>query len=279
MIFLSSRAGLCNRLRALDSSILLGRRLKQRVAVWWESNAACAAEFLELFEPVPEVKIQWGIADGVVRAAFSERSSLSLLRNWVHFDEWGEKLKGKLDALFYGNREPLRRHVIEALSQKHAICIRSDAGWFYPEDFRWLVPKRDSQEKIARMNSRFSAKTVGVHIRRGDHAEAIANNPLDGFLSAMSGRLCNDPTTSFFLSTEDSETRTKVREVIGSSVFAYDHDTSRSTLDGMKAAVVDLFCLANCSEIWGTSGSSFSETAHHLRKSPISYPARDFVSG
>jgi hypothetical protein len=259
----------------LDSTILLGRRLNQRVAVWWDFNSACSAGFLELFEPVPEIDIQSKIADVSVRFAFSERRSMSVFRRLVGFSHWGEALEGKLDSLFYGNREPLKLNVIRAMSRKDLICIRSDAGWFYPENFEWLVPILELRSRIEAMSARFEPGTVGIHIRRGDHYQAIAANPLNGFLAAIVERLRARPETRFFLSTEEPNIREQVRRVAGNSILTHEQDTSRTTLKGMMTAVVDLFCLSNCSEIWGTYGSSFSETAHHLRKAPLSYPAHD----
>ena len=48
-----------------------------------------------------------------------------------------------------------------------------------------------------------------------------------------------------------------------------DIELRRNTLDGMQAAVIDLFCLANTNRIYGSYWSSFSEIAAQIKKAEL----------
>ena len=47
-------------------------------------------------------------------------------------------------------------------------------------------------------------------------------------------------------------------------IITNNFELSRLSLNGAQNAVVDLFSLASCIKIYGSLGSSFSETAYHI---------------
>ena len=46
-------------------------------------------------------------------------------------------------------------------------------------------PQVDIQKRIDEVTSKFTTKTIGVHIRRTDHAKAIAQSPLSKFFDLL----------------------------------------------------------------------------------------------
>ncbi len=273
MICLTSTAGLCNRLRALDSSILLSRKTGHRLSVWWPVNGACAAQFGDLFEPLDVATCDSLLAKTFLATAFSDTRPAVLLRLALRGRGW-RSLEGKLNQLFYPDRGPLDVTAIEEVSKSKVVCIRSDSAWLYPEDFSWLVPRSRIRETVASVISGFASMTIGVHIRRGDHTVAAAMNSTEVFTNAMKERITTHPESMFYLATDSATVRNQIVREFEGRIITTANDTSRNSLAGMRSAVVDLFCLARCAEIWATYGSSFGPTAHHIGKAPLSFPAR-----
>jgi hypothetical protein len=238
MISLISEAGLGNRLRAMDSAILLANATGHSLSVWWPANRYCSARFKDLFEPVLGVR-----ADSFTARVIDRLAPL--------------KFKGQI-------KQEVKEHLPE-IRKARLVAIRSDSPFYYPESFKWLKPLPHIQQRIDAIEI---GGTIGIHIRRGDHVGATKANPTNRFVSAMRER-----DNTFFLATDDHDLKLRLRQEFGARIITQDIDYSRDSLGGIESAVVDMFCLAKCSEIWGSKGSSFSEVAHHLRKPPLRFPA------
>ena len=48
---------MCNRLRAIDSAIILSKKIDKKLIVIWENNNDLGANFKDLFEDIKNVKI------------------------------------------------------------------------------------------------------------------------------------------------------------------------------------------------------------------------------
>lgn len=94
--------------------------------------------------------------------------------------------------------------------------------------------------------------------------EAILKSPLKAFLREVEDALSKETDTSFFLATDDNSVRKNLLAVFGSKIVCQPAVHDRSTVAGAQQAVVDLYCLSHCREIWGSAGSSFTEMAFHL---------------
>jgi len=57
VVFLKPQGGLCNRLRVVDSGIMLARALKRKLVVVWEENEDLGAGYGDLFVPIPAVEV------------------------------------------------------------------------------------------------------------------------------------------------------------------------------------------------------------------------------
>ncbi|KGE86617.1 MAG: hypothetical protein NXH86_17055 [Flavobacteriaceae bacterium] len=56
-IYLKTEGGLCNRMRSIDSAYILKELFKKKLFVIWENNHEVGANFEEIFEPLPEIKM------------------------------------------------------------------------------------------------------------------------------------------------------------------------------------------------------------------------------
>lgn len=106
---------------------------------------------------------------------------------------------------------------------------------------------------------------IGVHIRRTDNRKAIEGSPLESFISKMSER----PDAFFVIATDDKEVRNKLElQFLGRCVFPATSLT-RKTEEGMIHSVADFFALTKCTQILGSTASSFSEIAARYAAIPL----------
>jgi hypothetical protein len=67
--------------------------------------------------------------------------------------------------------------------------------------------------------------------------------------------------TRFYLATDCENTKRKILELFKDRVITSEIILKRTSVDGVKGAIIDFVNLANCSKIIGTRYSSFSEMA------------------
>lgn len=127
--------------------------------------------------------------------------------------------------------------------------------------FRPLPPLLAEIDALA---SSFAVSRVGVHVRRGDHAQAIRQSPIEAFESRMDALLSSGEARSFFLATDDPAVRDRLARRYGPRLLSRDGPSGRSTLAGMRGAVVDLWTLSRCSRLLASYGSTFAPTAAML---------------
>ena len=178
------------------------------------------------------------------------------------------------------------------------------------DDLRHLfVPNEEVQRLIDERTAAFSAHSIGVHIRRTDHQQAIDESPLELFFEAIDRELedpppalpvregantldngkadaCSKQTTpsltgragggsSIYLATDDEATKTAMRRRYGSRVITSEAEATRESTDGIRDALVEMFALSRTSHIYGSAGSTFSPIAAALGDVPITILQRD----
>ena len=80
----------------------------------------------------------------------------------------------------------------------------------------------------------------------------------------IDAELSQYPDTHFYLSTDDPETEEQLQSIYGDKILLFPKEFSRNLPQGIKDAVVDLFCLARTRKIIGSYNSSFSNIAARI---------------
>lgn len=80
-----------------------------------------------------------------------------------------------------------------------------------------------------------------------------------------------DANTKFYLASDDDHVKDILEEKFPDSIITIREDVDRNTLEGMKFAVVDLFCLSKTQKIIGSVFSSYSQIAAELGNIEIEY--------
>lgn len=159
----------------------------------------------------------------------------------------------------------------DAVLQGAKMCL-SEADWdgrsglrlksygcFYRKDpKRWLECLRSLKPR-AEFVPQLPPNTVGVHIRRTDNARSIKDSPTEAFFRAMDAY---NAATIFFLATDSPVEKAAVLARYPGRVMVLPTECyHRDLLKGIQDAFREFLGLANCSEILGSAGSSFSEMA------------------
>ena len=169
----------------------------------------------------------------------------------------------QIDRLFYES-------IAEDL--KNIFNVNGDFGYinscyrFVPiensyGDFR---PKIDLLARIEGTTSKFN-QTIGLHIRRSDHEMSKKMSTTDLFLNVIEKELQVNSKSTFFLSTDDAVTKNEIIQKYGDKILYNEiHSYDRNSPEAVKDAVVDLYCLASTTKLYGSHHSSFSQVASKI---------------
>ncbi len=250
--------GLGNRLRVLNSAFCLSRDLGVDLELVWFVKPELNSELSDLFiatgfeyRPMPRWKT--AVLRPFLKHIFiinyesTYRRFLRLFYDKVYFDN---DLNARSPAQLRSEISKYRRVVI-------ATCYQ-----FYDfENFDNFVVQPHLQQRIDALTARFDHYTMGVHIRRTDHAALIEASPVELFIDQMNRLLAENPATQFFLATDDAELKASLRSQFGSRLITQEIPLSRATAEGMQGAVVDIYALSRTKKIICTTRSSFAQMA------------------
>ncbi|WP_291728413.1 hypothetical protein [Bernardetia sp.] len=280
--------GLCNRLRAIESVLHLLKTTDKTdfVTVIWENNHELGASYKSLFKENKKIKV-------VETLPFTGKNifhPVQMLKVWNAIEPTEKnyqksyrlrKILGKekgCDKIIYLNEifDLIENEFdFNNLKKYKSLYIVScfDFEIDYPnkysmEDetmalpFSSFIPHYEISEKINKITHTFTEATIGLHIRRTDHAGAIEKSPLSLFIEKMNEEIADDEKTNFFLATDEKTTEKELIQLFGNRIIinkekAFDRDSEK----GVQDAYIDVACLSKTSKIYGSHASSFSETA------------------
>ena len=105
-------------------------------------------------------------------------------------------------------------------------------------------------------------QVIGIHIRCGDHIEAIRLSPDYLFDSYIEKEIMNDESATFYLSSDSKEITERLTTKYGNRIITYrEKEWERYSLKGQQDSIVELLCLSRCKKIYGSALSTFSELA------------------
>ena len=108
-----------------------------------------------------------------------------------------------------------------------------------------------------------------MHIRRTDNALSIEHSPLDLFFDCLDQELAAHSDLCIYLATDSEEVKQAMRARYGERIVCAESKADRSTTEGIREGIADLWTLARTQKIYGSFHSSFSELAAELGNIPL----------
>jgi hypothetical protein len=233
-------AGFANRVRAMVSGICLAETLNIPLVIhWFPKSPECACRFASVLDPESLPKTV-----KVVPEELYMPSEVLSQEDWARVNyNW---------------------------NKTSDLSIKSHGVFFWNERYEFHLQNLKQSPLVKDFLQRRCASVpwstaIGVHIRRTDHKKAIQNSPLSCFLEKMR----ENPTAFFVIATDDKETKAELDlEFVGQCIFPAT-TLSRRTEEGMVHGVADFFALTKCTQILGSTASSFSEIAARYGAIPL----------
>jgi hypothetical protein len=270
IITLIPTSGLGNRLRIMATSIKLAREGNKKLKIYWNRNPELNARFDELFEyplhisvkPIPLQYKTW-----IEMRRFS--SKLFGFENWyLSLFKFDFVFLDRMVTDFLQNRLNLQKEVNSA---NHVlICSYEEVNYYDLPDYQLFKPVVAIQKEIDSQVLQFKPSIIGIHIRATDHTTSIKNSPFYLFENKIREELKINPEATFFLATDNEDYQNQLLQTFGSERILFHKKVFRRDISqGIKDAVVDLFCLSKTSKIYGSYYSSFSYVAGRIGRIPV----------
>ena len=87
----------------------------------------------------------------------------------------------------------------------------------------------------------------------------------------MDAEIKKNTNTKFYVASDDDEVKESLKSKYPNRIITQMDDTDRNSLEGMKFAVLDLFCLSKTNKIIGSVGSSYSQIAAEIGGIEVEY--------
>ena len=252
MIIIQPIGGLCNRMRAINSARVLAKKRGETLKVIWNVNPELGCPFEELFQKTD---------------AFS-------LRN-IHSKWDPQKVFYQLTRMAVGNEELRANRTEQGLPDAYVaslpqnLYIATEEHFFPCHDYSPFQPTTEIADRVNAITAGFKSHNVGIHIRRTDNKPAIGKSSTQSFIDAMQKELSIDPSTMFYLATDDLSEEANLRRVFPDRIISNEtRDLSRDSVNGVKDALLDLMCLSKTDKIIGSYFSSFTDIAADINGIP-----------
>lgn len=265
-LLLVPAGGLANRMHAIASAYNMCRRADVAMRVLWFQDWALHAPFHAIFRDSDLIEVcEASLVDDVVYDRPRRRNFRvpRLFQNLLFDQRIDEEQVTALVEQDFDFVQWARGH------NSYMSCFR-EFGTFDDAIYsRLFRPVAQVEEQVERLVSQLGTRAIGFHIRRTDNRRSIENSPLSLFVEAGQRELANCPDTKIFLATDDEPTKRQLTEVFGDRLVMQQAEADRSSTQGIRGGLVDLYTLARTEIVYGSEGSSFSIMAGKIGKKRV----------
>ena len=240
-------SGLGNRLRIMATAIKLAREGNKKLQIYWNRNSELNASFDQLFELPLNIQVT--------------RIPLKY-KIWIWMRRFSSKLFGfenwylslfKFDFVFL---DSMVNHILQKTLnlQKEVnnannvfICSYEELNYYDLLDYQVFRPVAAIQKKIDTLVLQFKPSTIGIHIRATDHITSIKNSPFFLFENKIEEELRQNPEVTFFVATDNEDYQNCLLQKFGKEKILFHNKKifRRDVTEGIRDAVIDLFCLSS----------------------------------
>lgn len=272
MIIVEPCAGLGNRLLGMASAYAVAQKLNRELVIIWKREVGCNIRAEELFDlPMQVINIsEMGYKKAPVADVLGNRVKKKWRGRASRFLDCDDVEAIKKESGYEGVLAAIEKEPVIYLKTFGPIC---EVG---VETYRFLKPSAAITEKGAALFGKLNAHTVGVHVRRTDHAEAIANSPLTLFIERMKQELAADNETTFFVATDDASVKEELRAALPAELLIFNEKgiIDRNSKTGLEDALIEMLALSKCRKILGSYNSTFSLLPSYIGDIPLEVVAK-----
>ncbi len=268
MIYLQPHSGLANRLRVIISGLHFSDIVQQELTLIWKKDKSLFCDFTDLFEPNGKIilkKHNWKLK---ILNSLQNKTTLYKLFSKLFsidfslFDKDAKEFVWSTGTNNFDLSKLPEKVANFYFSTCHEFCF--DTAYI-----KYLRPISAIQKSIDKNVTKFTNKTIGIHVRRTDHLDSIEESPLEFFIETIRNDLEKDSSLNYFLATDDESVETILKNLFPGKINCYQKDYARINIKGVQDAVVDLYSLANTCKIYGSYFSSFSDIAARIGNIPL----------
>jgi len=271
-LIVSPQAGMCNRFRAINSTLMLAQLSGRQAWHNWTREPVLPRDqqiirhmrltSLDDFFDVDGMEYMELNRDSVVDTVFSE---------WDVTDQWYPLQCSAINrcnrhARFQVEREtadPILRSQANTILLETSLALRPTSmteveanarrSAIYQQGFRAKAIYQEAANQVVK-NQNF----VGVHIRRTDHLDYIrgANIALQGWANIIRENVATD--VPVFLFSDDMAFKAALAEQLVQPQVVYNQTEMLSDFSDYEVAFIEFLMLSKARHIFGTVASSFS---------------------
>ena len=258
--------GMANRLWSIASGVALADHCHAPLRIYWFRDGGLNCRFDQLFQPIAHEGVTL-VEAGIKEMIYDRprRKNLWLLAPWQRV-AFGHRMYESDSRLLMDNRFDFPQWVSD-----RRCYIASYRRFFpYPADAcrQLFKPTEELQQRIDEVTAAFTPQTVGIHLRRTDHIFSLEESPLSLFERTIEEEIARNASVNFYLATDSEEDKRHLKQRYGERILTYDCPLTRGSLQGMQAAVVELWALSRTREIIGSHRSTYSQLAAELNNIP-----------
>jgi len=270
--------GLGNRMRVAAAAYAMARRLAASgqslpFHVLWLPQWGMHCRFDDLFQELDFSSFSLRDARGIERLLYARAKATNL---------WLPRLAQRLcyrhlilsPQIYFLQRdgfdfEAWFRRDGTLMTAYRDFCTWDDA--LLPLLFR---PCADILRDVDARAAAFTPHTIGLHIRRTDNQQSIADSPVELFFDVVDRQLAQYSDLHVYLATDDEPTKTLFRQHYGADrIQTAPSAATRDSVAGIREALIEMLLLARTSHVYGSAGSTFSEMAVKLHYTPDGQPS------
>lgn len=270
MLILEPCAGLSNRILALATGYYLARKYNHEIKLLWDVDYTVGAKIQDLFELPKDIKIITMTKAPIYRVPFLRIKSMLMRSRYEKKCDIFLNCTDVADKLKSSNGEDAFREIFK---KNNRIYIKAYCELYKIEDksiFSIFKVAPKIMHKGYKVFDEIGEQTIGMHIRRTDHAEAIKRSPTELFIKKAEQLFTGSDSLNLFLATDDENIEAEFKKIFGNKIIFYEgKNFTRRNTGGMEDSVVDLLALARCRIIYGSYGSTFSLMASYIGNSEL----------
>jgi hypothetical protein len=245
-------------LRAITSTFSIAKKLKKKACIIWvKDERTCGCKFKDLFRRIKGLPV-YEVSSKVKKAFYnSERNK------YAKFFYRGVG-KTIFDEVF-GNiklKSSTKKQIEKKVDKYDRVMFITGVDFYKSKDINRIIkPKKEIKKDIHIEASKIGDKCVGLHIRRGDNIKARRKSPISSFIETIDREKNINKSAKFYLATDSKDVKRMMKKEFGKKIITSSIELSRNSSNGIKDALIDLYCLSETKKIYGSCNSTFAETA------------------